>query len=94
MVAVIFSILGDLQVFIEGQTIKNGFHSTDDYLCNLLDRERKHEQIERMLIVSPLKFRENLSAMTGSCSFTHVLDRSSNPIFPYLACDGGLLPQL
>jgi antitoxin ParD1/3/4 len=46
MVAVTFSIPEDLQVFIEGQTVKNGFHSTDDYLRNLLDRER----LEGMLI--------------------------------------------
>jgi antitoxin ParD1/3/4 len=50
MVAVTFSIPEDLQVFIEGQTVKNGFHSTDDYLRNLLDREREREQLEGMLI--------------------------------------------
>ncbi|WP_310428478.1 type II toxin-antitoxin system ParD family antitoxin [Chamaesiphon sp. VAR_48_metabat_135_sub] len=27
---------------------KNGFHTAEDYLCNLLDRER--EQLEEMLI--------------------------------------------
>ena len=50
MVAVTFSIPEDLQVFIEGQTVKNGFHSTDDYLRNLLDRERERERLEGMLI--------------------------------------------
>ena len=49
MVAVTFSISEDLQTFIEGQTVKNGFHSTDDYLRNLLDREREREQIEGMI---------------------------------------------
>jgi antitoxin ParD1/3/4 len=44
MIAVTFSIPEDLQVFIEGQTVKNGFHSTDDYLRNLLDRERERER--------------------------------------------------
>jgi antitoxin ParD1/3/4 len=50
MVAVTFSIPEDLQTFIEGQIVKNGFHSTDDYLRNLLDREREREQLEGMLI--------------------------------------------
>lgn len=50
MVAVTFSISEDLQVFIEDQTVKNGFHSTDDYLRNLLDRERERERLEGMLI--------------------------------------------
>ncbi len=50
MVAVTFSVSEDLQVFIEGQTVKNGFHSTDDYLRNLLDRERERERLEGMLI--------------------------------------------
>ena len=50
MIAVTFSIPEDLQVFIEGQTVKNGFHSTDDYLLNLLDRERERERLEGILI--------------------------------------------
>ena len=50
MVAVTFSIPEDLQTFIEGQVIKNGFHSTDDYLRNLLDREREREQLEVILV--------------------------------------------
>jgi len=50
MVAVTFSIPEDLQVFIEGQTVKNGFHSTDDYLRNLLGREREREQLEGMIL--------------------------------------------
>jgi antitoxin ParD1/3/4 len=50
MIAVTFSIPEDLQTFIEGQMIKNGFHSTDDYLRNLLDRERERERLEGMLI--------------------------------------------
>ncbi|AFY93637.1 ribbon-helix-helix domain-containing protein [Chamaesiphon minutus] len=50
MVAVTFSIPEDLQTFIESQTVKNGFPSTDHYLRNLLDRERERERLEGMLI--------------------------------------------
>ena len=50
MVKITLSIPEDLQAFLERQTIKNGFRSTDDYLCHLLDGEREKEQIEGMLI--------------------------------------------
>ena len=50
MVKIILSIPEDLQAFIEYQTIKNGFRSTDDYLCNLLKGERERERLENMLV--------------------------------------------
>lgn len=50
MVKITLSIPEDLQAFLEYQTIKNGFRSTDDYLCNLLDGEREKKRIEGMLI--------------------------------------------
>ncbi|WP_373542433.1 type II toxin-antitoxin system ParD family antitoxin [Chamaesiphon sp.] len=50
MVEITLSIPEDLQAFLERQTIKNGFGSTDDYLCHLLDGEREKERIEGMLI--------------------------------------------
>lgn len=50
MVEITLSIPEDLQAFLERQTIKNGFPSTDDYLCNLLKGERERAGIEGMLI--------------------------------------------
>ncbi len=50
MVKITLSIPEDIQAFLERQTIKNGFRSTDDYLCNLLNVEREKERIEGMLI--------------------------------------------
>ncbi|WP_310416852.1 type II toxin-antitoxin system ParD family antitoxin [Chamaesiphon sp. OTE_8_metabat_110] len=50
MVEITLSIPEDLQAFPERQTIKNGFGSTDDYLCALLNVERAKERIEGMLI--------------------------------------------
>jgi hypothetical protein len=49
MVKITLSISEDLQSFIEYQTIKEGFHSTDDYLCNLLKGERDRERLEGIL---------------------------------------------
>jgi antitoxin ParD1/3/4 len=50
MVEITLSITEDLQAFLECQTIKNGFRSTDDYLCHLLESERDRERLEGMLI--------------------------------------------
>lgn len=50
MVKITLSIPEDLQAFLECQTIKNGFRSTDDYLCHLLDGKKEKERIEGMLI--------------------------------------------
>lgn len=50
MVEIKLSIPEDLLAFLERQTIKNGFRSTDDYLCNLLKGEQEKVGIEGMLI--------------------------------------------
>ena len=50
MIAITLSLPEDLQTFLEGQTVKNGFNSANDYLCNLLGREREREQLEELLI--------------------------------------------
>jgi antitoxin ParD1/3/4 len=64
MMKIILSIPEDLLAFLECQTIKNGFCSTDDYLCHLLDGERAKERIEGMLIEGlesgkPLEINDN-----------------------------------
>jgi len=45
MIKITLSIPEDLQAFPEYQIIKKGFRSTDDYLCNLLKRERLEEML-------------------------------------------------
>jgi antitoxin ParD1/3/4 len=50
MSIITFSLSEDLQIFLDRQTAKNGFHTAEDYLCSLLDREREREQLEEMLI--------------------------------------------
>jgi antitoxin ParD1/3/4 len=50
MTIVTFSLPKELQTFLARQTAKNGFHTPDDYLCDLLDRERERERIEEMLV--------------------------------------------
>jgi antitoxin ParD1/3/4 len=50
MVEITLSIPEDLLAFLKRQTIKNGFRSTDDYLCNLLKGEREREGLENMLV--------------------------------------------
>jgi antitoxin ParD1/3/4 len=50
MVEIRLSIPEDLLAFLKRQTIKNGFRSTDDYLCNLLKGEREREGLENMLV--------------------------------------------
>jgi antitoxin ParD1/3/4 len=50
MTIVTFSLPEDLQIFLDRQTAKNGFHTADDYLCNLLNREWEREGVEEMLL--------------------------------------------
>jgi antitoxin ParD1/3/4 len=50
MTIVTFSLPEDLQIFLDRQTAKNGFHTADDYLYNLLNREWERERVEEMLL--------------------------------------------
>jgi antitoxin ParD1/3/4 len=50
MTILTFSLPEDLQIFLDRQTVKNGFHTPDDYLCNLLSREWERERVEEMLV--------------------------------------------